>query len=312
MVRNITNVYEAVDQNKFKSFLVIAFFVVFVIGVSWVLSQTFNLGPGFLGYALVFSGISSFVSYWFSDKIVLSLARARQADKKQDFTFYTVVENLSIAAGLPMPKVYVVDDPAPNAFATGRDPKHAVVCATRGLLDKLNRSELEGVIGHEMSHVGNYDTRLMSIVAILAGLVVILSDMASRSMWYGGGRDRDRDREENGGNILAVVGIVLAILAPIAAQLIQLAISRRREFFADAASVKLTRNPEGLVRALTKISQDKNVLRSASNATAHMYIENPFKQDSGRKNRGTVGWIAGLFNTHPPVEERIKTLRAME
>lgn len=307
-MKNITNVYEAVDKNRLKSFLVIAFFTIFVVGASWILTRVFNLGPGFLGYALVFSGISSVVSYWFSDKIVLSLSGAREADKKKDFTFYTVVENMALAGGLPMPKVYVIEDPAPNAFATGRDPKHAVVCATRGLLDKLNRSELEGVIGHEMSHVGNYDTRLMSIVAILAGLVVILSDIASRSMWYGG-RSNNKEREEGG--ILVIVGIVLAILAPIAAQLIQLAISRRREFFADASSAKLTRNPEGLVRALIKISEDGNILKSASNATAHMYIENPFKLDLGGK-RGAFSWIARLFNTHPPVEERIKALRAME
>lgn len=311
MAKNITNVYEAVDQNKLKSFLVIIVFIVFVVGASWVLSRAFNLGPGFFGYALVFSGISSFVSYWFSDKIVLSLSGAREVDKKRDFTFYTVVENLSIAGGLPMPKVYVIEDPAPNAFATGRDPKHAVVCATRGLLEKLNRSELEGVIGHELSHVGNYDTRLMSIVAILAGLVVILSDVASRSMWYGGGRSRDNE-DSKGGNILMVVGLVLALLAPIAAQLIQLAISRRREFFADASSVKLTRNPEGLVQALIKIAADPHVLSSASNATAHMYIENPFKQDAGKKSRGALSWVASLFNTHPPVEERIRALRAME
>ncbi|MBI4028907.1 MAG: M48 family metallopeptidase [Candidatus Blackburnbacteria bacterium] len=312
-MRNITNIYEAVDQNKFKSFLVLALFIIFVVGVSWVLTQVFDLGPGFFGYALVFSGISSFVSYWFSDKIVLSLSGAREADKKRDFTFYTVVENIALAAGLPMPKVYVIEDPAPNAFATGRDPKHAVVCATRGLLDKLNRSELEGVIGHEMSHVGNYDTRLMSIVAILAGLVVLLSDFASRSMWFGGGRDRDSD-SRSGGNVLAIVGIVLALLAPIAAQLIQFAISRRREFFADAASAKLTRNPEGLVRALIKISEDRNILKSASNATAHMYIENPFKLDLGGKGRGrgALSWVGGLFNTHPPVEDRIKALRAMQ
>lgn len=311
MVKNIVNVYEAVDQNKFKSLLVIVLFVAFVAGVSWVLTQVFDLGSGFFGFALVFSGISSFVSYWFSDKIVLSLAKARETNKKRDFTFYSVVENISLAAGLPMPKVYVIEDAAPNAFATGRDPKHAVVCATRGLLDKLNRSELEGVIGHEMSHIGNYDIRLMSIVAILAGLVVILSDFASRSMWMGG-RDRDRDNDSRSGNILVVVGIVLALLAPIAAQLIQFAISRRREFFADASSAKLTRNPEGLAQALIKIAEDGNVLKSASNATAHMYIENPFKMDIGRKGRGTLSWLASLFNTHPPVEERIRALRAMQ
>ncbi|MBI2590433.1 MAG: M48 family metallopeptidase [Candidatus Blackburnbacteria bacterium] len=309
-MKNITNVYEAVDQNKFKSFLVIALFIVFVVGVSWVLTQAFDLGPGFFGYALLFSGISSLVSYWFSDKIVLSLSGAREANKKRDFTFYTVVENIALAAGLPMPKVYVVEDSAPNAFATGRDPKHAVVCATRGLLDKLNRSELEGVIGHEMSHIGNYDIRLASIVAILVGLVVVLSDFAGRSMWFGGHSNKDEDNRS--GNVLAILGLVLIILAPIAAQLIQLAISRHREFFADASSAKLTRNPEGLAQALVKIADDKNILKSASNATAHMFIANPFKIDTGGRTRGALSWVAGLFNTHPPVEDRIRALRAMQ
>lgn len=283
-------------------------FSVFVAIVSYVISKVFNLGPGFIGIALVFSGISSFVSYWWSDKIVLSLSGAKRVDKGSEPEFYGVIEKLAKKAGLPVPKVYVIEDEAPNAFATGRDPQHAAICATRGLLNKLDRKELEGVFGHELSHVGHYDTRLMSIVAILAGFVVILSNVATRSMLFGG---RDREREGNGGGFLAVVGIILAILAPISAQLIQFAISRRREFYADAGSASLTGNPESLVTALVKISDDRHLLKSASNATAHMYITNPFKVDLGGKRSG-LSWLASLFNTHPPVQERIKALRAVE
>ncbi len=202
-----------------------------------------------------------------------------------------------------------MNDPAPNAFATGRDPKHAAVCATTGILEKLSKSELEGVIGHELSHVKNFDTRLMGVVSILAGSIVILADFFMRSLWWGGLGGRGRDREGNSGNgLFLIIGLIAAILAPIAATLIQLAISRRREFLADADGALLTRYPEGLARALEKIAADKNVLKHASNATAHLYIENPFKADSGKK---TGAFLAGLFSTHPPIEERVKILRSM-
>jgi heat shock protein HtpX len=314
MAKNIINVYEAVSANKRKSALVIVFFVLFVTLTAYVITQAlgYYLGyaPGGLGYfgvALIISGVSSFVGYYYSDSIVLGISGARPADRKRDFQFYTVVENLCIATGLPKPKLYVIDDSAPNAFATGRDPNHAVICATTGLLDKLNRTELEGVIGHELTHVRNYDTRLQSVVAVMVGLVALLGDILLRAGFWGrGGRSRDSEGNQIGA-IFLIVGIAFAILSPIIAQLIQLAISRRREFLADAGSVEITRQPEGLISALKKISADTEPLEAANKATAHLYIVNPFK---GR-GHGMVGTFANLFNTHPPVEERIKALNAM-
>ena len=246
--------------------------------------------------AFVISIFTSGISYFYGDQIVLSLNQAQIASRKKFFNFYTVTENLAMADGLPMPKIYVINSPAPNAFATGRDPEHAVVCATTGLLEKLNRTEIEAVIAHELSHVKNYDIRLMMIVSILIGTLSILINMASRSMFFG---DRDRDSDNN--PIFAIIGIILIIFAPIIAQLIQLAISRRREYLADASAVKLTRQPQGLIDALKKISEDPSKLETASTATASLYISNPFK---GNK-------IASLFSTHPPIEERIKTLQEM-
>jgi heat shock protein HtpX len=213
-------------------------------------------------------------SYWWSDKIVLSISKARPASREEFFDLYTVTENLSIAAGLPMPKIYVIDDPAPNAFATGRDKNHAVVCATTGLLQKLDRPELEGVIAHELSHIGNRDILLMSAVVVLVGFVSILSNIFLRSMWFGGGRRNNNDGEAGG--ILAIIGIALMILSPIVATLIKLAISRRREYLADASGALLTRYPEGLAKALEKISAYSMPLRAASTATAHLFISNPF------------------------------------
>jgi len=258
-----------------------------------------------VGVALIVSGISSFVGYYFSDQIVLGISGARPADRKRDFLFYTVAENIAIGAGIPVPKLYVIADSAPNAFATGRDPAHAAVCATSGLLEKLNRTELEGVVAHEITHVRNYDTRLMSVVSVMVGLVALLGDWLLRATWFGGRRnDNDRD---SGNSIFLVLGIVFAILSPIIGQLIQLAISRRREFFADAGSVELTRQPSGLISALTKISTDREPLEVANKATAHLYISNPFKS----KKQGSVSWFANLFNTHPPIAERIKILKGM-
>jgi heat shock protein HtpX len=255
---------------------------------------------------LVVAGISSFVSYYYSDKIILGISGARRATPQEDRLFTQVVENLCIGAGLPKPTLYVIDDPSPNAFATGRDPKHAVICATSGLLAKLDRSELEGVFAHELTHVKNYDTRLMAVVAVMVGLVALLGDWFMRSMWFGGGRRRGSG-EGDAGAILLVLGIVFAILSPIVGTLIQLAISRRREFMADAGSVAITRQPEDLISALEKISDDPNPMKNANKATAHLYIENPFKKDG----HGKVGWFAGLFDTHPPIPERIKALENM-
>lgn len=302
-MKNVVNVYEAVDSNKIKSLLVIFLFIAFITGVSFVFGKALGYGPSFIGFAFILSGLMSFSSYWWSDKVVLAMSMARPADKKRDFQFFTVAENLSMAAGLPMPKLYIIEDTAPNAFATGRDPQHAVICATTGLLDKLDRTELEGVVAHEMSHIGNYDIRLMSIVSILVGTVVLLADWFTRISFFG----RHDNRDNNSNTIFLVIGLVVAIISPIIAILIQLAISRQREFLADATGVKLTRFPDGLIRALKKISKDTEPLEAANKATAHLYIINPLKN-----TKNTVGWFAGLFNTHPPVEKRIKALQAME
>lgn len=278
-------------------------FVAFVILFSYVIGYALGYGTDFVGIAVLFSVVSSFVTYYWSDQVVLAMSHARPADRRRDFDFFTVAENLALAAGIPKPKLYVIDDTAMNAFATGRDPNHAVICATTGLLSRLERRELEGVIAHELSHIKNYDIRLMAIVATLVGTVVYLGDFFMRSLWWGG-RSR-RDREESGSGLFLVIGIVLAILSPILATVIQLAASRSREYLADASGANLTRYPEGLARALEKLRGDKEVLEAATNATAHLYITNPFKE----KNFGA--WFAGLFDTHPPIEERIKRLRAM-
>jgi len=311
-INAMKNIYEAVDANKRKSILVIAFFVVFVFCATYFISQAASIymgyepgGLGFMGLALIVSGLMSFGSYYFSDSIILGISGARPADRKREFDFYTVAENLAIASGLPKPKLYVIDDDSPNAFATGRDPDHAVICATRGLLQKLSRTELEGVIAHEMSHVRNYDTRLQSLVAVMVGMVALLGDWFLRISWWGG--DRSDDQKDSGalGAIFIILGIVFAIASPFIAQLIQLAISRRREFLADSGSVTITKQPSGLISALKKISVDAVPLRTANKATAHLYIVNPLGKGGMAKR------FSGLFNTHPPVEERIKALQTM-
>lgn len=309
----MVNIYEARASNKRRSlFVVLCFFLFFGLAV-YVLTQAIGLylgyepsGLGFLGISLIISGFTSFASYYYSDKIVLGISGARPADRKRDFNFYTVTENLCIASGLPKPKLYVINDSAPNAFATGRNPEHASVCATYGLLEKLDRTELEGVIAHELTHVRNFDIRLMSIVAVMVGTIALLGDWLLRMRWSGR-RSSDRDAG-NIGAIFMILGILFAILSPIIGQLIQLAISRRREFMADAGSVEITRQPEGLISALKKISADTEPLEAANKATAHLYIVNPFK---GRGS-SAVSRFAGLFNTHPPTEERIKVLQSME
>lgn len=298
------NFYTQIDSNKRRTFILIFAFLIFIIGLGWVFSQALG-SPGILFGAVIFSILMSIGSYWYSDKIILAISKAKEISKKDAPELYRVVENLSITAGLPMPRIYIIDDSAPNAFATGRDPNHAVVCVTSGLLQKLEKPELEGVIAHEMSHVGNYDIRLMAVVTILVGIVVLMSDWFIRISFWGG--DRDEDRGELG-MILMVIGIVLALLSPLFATLIQLAISRKREYLADATGVQLTRYPEGLARALEKISADTEPLEVANKATAHLYIANPLKGHQGTRR----GWFANLFNTHPPIEERIKRLRGME
>ncbi len=293
-----------IRSNVTKTYVFMAGFVAFVILAAYVMGNALGYGNSWMFWAVILSSVSSFASYYWGDKIVLAMSGARPADRKRDFDFFTVAENLAIAANIPKPKLYVIDDTAMNAFATGRDPQHAVVCATTGLLTRLERRELEGVIAHELSHIKNFDTRLMAVVAVLAGSIAFLADMFMRSLWWGG-RHRDRDDDRGVGQILLLVGIVLAIVSPIVATLIQLAVSRRREYLADASAAYLTRYPEGLARALEKLGHDKEVLEAATNATAHLYITNPFKG----KNFST--WFAGLFNTHPPIAERIKILRNM-
>jgi heat shock protein HtpX len=300
--------YDLVAQNKFKSFLIITFFIAFILGVTYVMAQAFGYGLDVVGLALIFSGVMSFASYWWSDKIILTISGAREATRKEFFDFYTVTENLVLSQRMPMPKLYVIEDTAMNAFATGRDPNHAVVCATTGILSRLNRSELEGVIAHELSHVKNYDIRLMSIVTVLVGLVALIADWMLRMTYWGGGRRRSNRNE--GGQlqiVFFIIGLLLAILSPIIAQLIQLAVSRNREFLADASGASITKNPEGLARALEKIASDREPLEAANKATAHLYIENPLKNLHDSR-----GLFASLFSTHPPVEERIKILRGMK
>lgn len=298
--------YQLIASNKRKSLTIITLFITFIVGASYVMTQGLGYGLDLVGIALIISGITSFASYYWSDKIILAISGAREAKREEFFDFYTVTENLVMGQRMPMPKLYVIDDSAMNAFATGRDPEHGVVCATTGLLNRLNRAEVEAVVAHELSHIQNYDIRLMSIVTILVGLIALLSDMLLRSTMWGRSRKDDRDSNSQIQIVMFVAGIILAILSPIIAQLIQLAISRRREFLADSSAVGMTKNPEGLAKALLKISEDQEPLEAANKATAHLYISNPLKNV-----HGGVGMFANLFQTHPPIEERVKALRGI-
>lgn len=297
------NIYSEINANKTKTWLIIFLFVIFITTILFVYGKASGYGLSYAGIGLIISGLMGFASYYYSDKMILGMSGAKQIAKKDNPQLFRTVENLCIGSGIPMPKVYIINDSAINAFATGRDPKHSVVCVTTGILDRLNKAELEGVIAHELSHVRNYDIRLLSIVVILVGLVALLADFFMRSLWFGGNRRRD-DRSNVQG-IFLMIGIILAILSPLIATLIQLAVSRKREFLADASGALLTRYPEGLASALEKISKDKEPLEAANNATAHLYISNPFK------SKASGHWFANIFNTHPPIEERIKILRSM-
>jgi len=290
--------YTQAESNIRKTWFLITVFLILVISLGWVFSYIFE-SPLILYIAVIVSIFWSFSSYWYSDKIVLSLTKSRPIKKEDNPELYRIVENLSITAGLPIPRIYIIDDVSPNAFATGRDAKHGVVCVTQGLLDKLEKSELEGVIAHELSHIGNRDILLSSVVVVLVGMIALSSDWLLRSLFWG---RRNRDNKGNLGLIMLVVGIVGAIVAPLAATLLRLAISRKREFLADASGALLTRYPEGLARALEKISQDPNPLRSASNATSHLFISNPFRKKV----------ISNLWMTHPSTDERVKILRQMD
>jgi heat shock protein HtpX len=298
--------YDHISKNKRESWILIFSFLAIISVLGFVFSQAYN-APEILFFAVGFSVFSSFISYYFSDSITLALSHATEVNRQSNPELYRLVENLCITAGLPTPKIYIIDDTAPNAFATGRDPKHAVVCFTTGILSKLEKTELEGVVAHELSHIGNYDIRVMTLVVVLVGAITLLADWMLRASLFGG---RRKSNSEGGGQlqvILIIVGLILAILSPIIATLIKLAVSRKREFLADASGALLTRYPEGLARALEKISGDREPLEAANKATAHMYIVNPLKADE----QGKVGWLASLFNTHPPIEERIAKLRNM-
>lgn len=297
------SIYSQIDANKRRTYLVMAIFIVFIALMAYIFGKASGYGLSFTGLALIVSGLISFSGYYWSDKLVLAMSGAHLIEEKDNRELFHTVENLCIGTGLPMPKIYLIDDSAPNAFAAGRDPQHAVICVTLGLLEKLDKLELEGVIAHELSHIKNFDTRLMGIVAVLVGSVAFLADWFMRSLWLG-----HRGNRENKGNTQAIflfLGIIFAVLSPLVATLIQLAISRRREFLADASGALLTRYPAGLASALEKISQNKEVLGAATNGTAHLYIINPFK------GKDFSAWFSSFFETHPPVKERIKILRAM-
>lgn len=299
----MSTLYTHRDSNIAKTWVFFTLFFVIVIGVGWLFSQIYG-NPNILIIAVVFSSFMSILSYWYSDRIVLRMARAVPVDKNNAKELYNVVENLAITAGLPTPKIYIINEQAPNAFATGRNPERAVVAVTAGLLERLNRSELEGVVAHELSHIGNRDMLISTVAVVLVGFVALISDWFLRSLyWRGLGSRRGRE----GGNIIfLLLGVFAALLAPLAATLMRLAISRKREFLADASGSLLTRYPEGLASALEKISKDSTQLQVARNATAHLWFDDPFK------GKPKTSWLHKIFMTHPPVEERIRALKGIK
>jgi heat shock protein HtpX len=309
--RDLGTFRERIARNRRNSLLLIAVFLAFITVFGYVIGYAALGNPVQALYGLFLAlgagAISGLLTYFAGDKMVLAASRAREITHEDAPVLFNVVEEMSIAAGLPMPKIYIVDDTAPNAFATGRSPEHASVAVTSGLLEKLDRDELQGVIAHEMSHVANFDIRYSMLVGILVGTTVLISDFFLRGLWFGGRGGGRRGGGDGGGQlqlIMLLVAIVLAVLAPLFARLLQLSISRQREFLADASAVRLTRNPKGLADALQKISGDREVLEAANRATAHLYIVNPIKKFEKRSK--------GLFSTHPPIEERIQILRALE
>ncbi|MBI4085333.1 MAG: M48 family metalloprotease [Candidatus Liptonbacteria bacterium] len=297
----MASLYTQQESNIRRTWLLFSVFLVVIISIGWAFSYVYN-NQGILWFAVIFSTISSIISYWYSDKIALSMARAIRIEKKDNPQLYNIVENLSITAGLPMPRVYIAPGQQINAFATGRDPEHAAVAVTEGALKRLDKTELEGVLAHELSHVGNKDILVSTVAVILAGIISLLSDMFLRSIFWGGfGRNRDNGR---GNALIVLIGVTLSILAPIGVMLIQLAISRRRESLADTSGVLLTRYPDGLISALRKIGADQMPLATARASTAHLWLDSPFKGKS-------VSWWQRLFMTHPPIQERINALEQM-
>lgn len=291
--------FEDIKRNKMKSWIIVLLFLVFIALIIYYICMALDLGKTSIIIAMIFAIVSTWGSYYYSDKIVLSLNKARPATKEENQKLVNILDALVVSSGLQYtPKLYIVEDSQPNAFATGRNPENAVICVTTGLLDKLSYYELEGVIAHEMAHIKNYDIRLSAVVSVMVGFVVILSDWFTRISFYGGSRRRDDD--DNGNPILMFIGLIFLILAPIFGQLMQLALSRKREFLADATAIEFTRNPDGLISALLKISGDPNELKVANNATENMYIVNPFR---GKKSSSS------LWSTHPSIEDRVEALR---
>jgi heat shock protein HtpX len=300
----MATLYSQAESNVKKTWFLIFFFLIFIIALGWLFSYLLD-NSIILIIAIIFSIFTSFSSYWYSDKIVLKMLNAKPIEKRDNPELYRLVENLCIASGLPLPKIYILNEAQPNAFATGRDEKHAVVAVTQGLLDKLERPELEGVIAHELSHIKNKDILLGTVIVVLVGIVALLSNLFLRISFWGGGRKNSK-QEGSLGIIIMVLGVIAAILAPLAASLIRLSISRKREFLADASGALLTRYPDGLARALEKISSDPNQMKKANNSTAHLFISSPFR---GKQSKS---WFTKIFMTHPPVEERINALRGMK
>ena len=298
--------FESVRKNKFESGIIVAIFIVVITLIVYYICHALNLGTMSIVIALIFSIASAWGSYYYSDKIVLSVNKARPATKEEDLKLVNILDALMVTSGLPVkPRLYVVDDSQPNAFATGRNPENAVICVTTGLLEKLDYYELEGVIAHEMSHIKNYDIRLSCIVSVMVGFIVMISDMFSRALFWGGIRDNDSDSDNRGNAILMVIGLVFLILSPIFGSLMQLALSRKREFLADSTAVEFTRNPEGLISALEKLENDPNELEYANSATANMYIVNPFKKNGKKKS-------TNIWSTHPSTADRIEALRNLK
>ena len=296
--------FQDIQRNKRESGFIIFAFVVVITLIIYYICMALDLGTISIVIALIFSIVSAWSSYYYSDKIILKMNNARPATREEDLKLVNILDALVVAAGLPnKPALYVVDDAQPNAFATGRNPEHSVICVTTGLLEKLDYYELEGVIGHELAHIKNYDIRLSAVVTVMVGFVVMLSDMFSRTLFWG--RTRDRDNNNKGNGILMLIGLVFLILSPIFGKLMQLAISRKREYMADATSVQFTRNPEGLISALQKISGDSNELQNANNSTSHMYIVNPFRSNGKKK-------ATNVWSTHPSLEDRIEALKNLK
>ncbi len=301
----MSTLYTQAESNVRKTWFYLTGFFIFVILLGWFISRLVGSYIVFW-IAVIYSILASFFSYWYSDKIVLAMNRAKRIKKEDNPEIYRLVENLCITAGIPVSKIYIIPEDQPNAFATGRDNQHAAIAITQGLIDKLERVELEGVLAHEISHIKNKDILLSTVIVVLVGIVSVLVDFLFRINFYRGFETRDDENNEQGGLILLLFSLILLILAPLVATLIKLAISRKREFLADASGALLTRYPEGLARALEKISQDQTPMKVANNSTAHLYIASPFK------GKQTKSWLTKLFSTHPPIEERIKALREME